>query len=146
MTCKGMPRCPKDCGGPYAPLHRLSTSRLECRSANGCDGPLPEAVYDITCVRCDGLYDDCDLCDGSGRNKVYRCPGSHQSRDVSRAMRAYGWMQRGVMPAPGSYSDQSPSFLAFVHAIEDEINVIRASEERNKQSLHSAMARAKGTG
>ncbi len=111
---------------------------------NGCDSPIEDALYDITCVRCDGLYEDCDLCDGTGRNSVYRCPGSHQTRDVSRAMRAYGWMQRGVLPALGSYSDQSPSFLAFVHAIEDEIGVIRAAEDRDKRSLHAAMSKAKG--
>lgn len=132
-----------DCGGPDAPLHRLSASKKSCRLANGCDEPIKDALYDITCVRCNGLYDDCELCDGTGRTPIHRCPSSHQTPNMARALRAYAWMQKGVLPAAGAYGDQSPSFLAFVHIIEDEIAVIRDSDERSKSSLRAAMASAK---
>lgn len=48
-----------------------------------------------------------------------RCPGSHQTPDISRAIRAWGQLNRySTWPVDGGTQDQAASFLDFLVVIE----------------------------
>lgn len=110
----------RDCGWKDVPdCSRCGGADPEIRRNWGCDEPAVSPVWDIECS-CDGA--GCEECDGEGRRAMYRCPGSmlreaEQStvRAIGKAMRAYGFLDaHGILPAPGSLSEQSASFLEFV--------------------------------
>ncbi len=57
---------------------------------------------------------------------MHRCFGHYQTPDVSRALEAYAWLQRGFMPREGGLLDQHPDFVAFVRVFDDELHLARA--------------------
>jgi len=63
---------------------------------------------------------------------MLRCPSSFQSPEISAALRAYGWLKKGFLPAPGTWTDQDPSFLWFVNALENELAAAEHDEEESR--------------
>lgn len=141
MIEKGMPDCPSQCGGPNANLHRLTVDQLAHRKRWGCDFALVSGteVYGITCPVCDGA--GCPVGPNNpanaptcvqGQRPMKRCPGSCQTRDISRALRAYGVLKEfNTWPVPGALCQQSASFVAFVSLLSNEMGFIR-EEQRKK--------------
>ncbi len=99
----------------------------------GCDVPCKKGKYVILCPRCNGTRTQSDGnvcqeidCQSKDRWRGYkimrRCPGSHQTVDVSRALRAWMFLKKyGTWPVVGGTLDQSSSFLAFISEIERSI-------------------------
>ena len=56
---------------------------------------------------------------------MFRCFGHYQTPDVARALEAYGWLQRGVLPRAGGLMDQTADFVAFVRAFDAELQLAR---------------------
>lgn len=126
-------------------LSTLNPEQLSTRLRMGCDVPCSEKEpqYAITCPRCDGELNingrPCPVCAGSrypGRKIMTRCPRSHMTPQISAAMDANAWTKRGIMPAAGSYGDQSPTFLQFSRTFEGEI----AATQREEQEIQRLKA------
>jgi len=98
------------------------------RQAWGCDADAAEDVWTIECVRCGGQSPTCERCAGTGRESGRRCPqfllaGRHDIREV---LRLYAILSsHGLLPNEGGALDQSPSFMAAVRLIDNELAEIR---------------------
>ena len=105
----------------------------------GCDAPCKKGRYTILCPRCDGTRTQVDGrecsepdCQTDGKWRGYkimrRCPGSHQTSDVSRALKAWGMLRRfSTWPVAGGIQDQAAGFIAFIDEIE------RATEDAKRE-------------
>ena len=140
-----MPECPETCGGPDAKLELLTESQLRIRRDHGCDRDISEgsrARYAIKCPVCDGLRVvgvgriECTYCEKEGMFRgfvpIRRCPASHYSPDLTRALNALVFMrcEGGAPPEPGGMLDQSPTFLQFLNVFNAESTMIQR-EQRN---------------
>lgn len=134
---KELPHCPEQCGGPTAGCcDELDSSYRAIRAKYGCDRPAPHARYAITCPECHGSglsgCEACAECKGEGRKLMYRCPASFQTPDVSEALRALAWVERGFLPVEGGIVAQDRSFLWFVDAFKAEL---AAGEREEREEL-----------
>ncbi len=114
----------------------LSADVRVIRRRYGCDEPCKkeDARYVILCPECDGVRPDtCGVCETEGKMRGFkmmvRCPAYFQSRDVSRAMRAYRMMKQGFLPSPGGVTNQPAPFMEFTRVFGDELDRIHAEQE-----------------
>jgi len=52
----------------------------------------------------------------AGAEPSRRCPVA-QMLDVWDVFRSWEWLQRGVMPAPGGWTDQSPVWIELMEVV-----------------------------
>jgi hypothetical protein len=98
--------------------------KLECRKCRyyppeqrvelGCFSALSPSPYEFKgCYICDGANPKCEVCGGSNRWSLDRCPGSQVDRDAMLALQAASFsLEHGVLPSPGGIHDQTMDFLA----------------------------------
>lgn len=97
----------------------------ELRADWGCDAKAERALAAVTCAACDG--NGCDACERTGQVKLYRCPTSHNTREIASAFEALAWTEKGVLPVRGGLCDQSASFVAFSRLVGSERGKIEAA-------------------
>lgn len=105
----------------------------------GCDAPATEAVFAITCPRCDGTDASCERCEGSGKANLYRCPRKVIGDDARRVLRAYRDYERGFLPVEGGMEAQAASFVRCIAVIDAE----RSEIEGERASLRRARGRGR---
>lgn len=114
------------------------------RQNSGCGEPAPEGLYFVTCPECDGGSYDCERCNERGNVTVFPCPRLASGRDALELLRAYGAFERGCMPPPRVWREQSASFADWVNVISGERGVIDAKgaeELKRGEADHSAVHR-----
>jgi hypothetical protein len=116
----------------------LGCREPELRKRWGCDAPAGSPVVRITCTGCAGAGDrdgtECETCNGSGTEPIFRCPQSFSDRDLSEAFSAYNQFDaRGILPAGDAWLGQSAQFCAFVAAVDSERGAIERAHETVSQ-------------
>ncbi len=106
----------------------------ELRMRWGCDSKAPAPVFSRTCPRCSGADMECERCNGSGVDVVYRCPTSQIGPNAMNVMHAYQWSEKGVLPGPGGWTDQSAILLDAFSVIGSERYCIAESERRSREA------------
>lgn len=136
---KNYVECPTRCGGPNANLSALSAEARALRLRVGCDSPCKRPWYAILCPACNGtrVGRDGETCveegciaegEHRGHKEMGRCPGHHQTPDVSRAIRAWRQLREyKTWPVEGGTQDQAASFLDFLVEIEAAVNNAKGS-------------------
>ena len=102
------------------------------RTVWGCDAPVKQATWSTGCEACGGRDPDCDVCNGTGEHKRYRCPSVEMGdgRDVAEIMSAYVMLDRfQLLPRAGGTLDQHPRFIKAVHLIESERAAIQKRDD-----------------
>lgn len=57
-----------------------------------------------------------------------RCPGSMQTPNISRALRAYSFMkEHGILPVAGGMMDQACTYIDFVSEMDAALDEARKS-------------------
>ena len=96
-------------------------------------------MFQTGCPRCDGQHAECELCGGTGKRPIYRCPQAAVGGDthVLAIMDAYYALDRfGVWPAAGGLYDQSPYWLDCVRIIEAERGEIAVEAREQPPPKH----------
>lgn len=104
----------------------------ELRAEWGCDAPAARPVARVTCAACDGS--GCDECEQTGEVKLYRCPTSHNTRDVAAMFEALAWTEKGVLPVAGGLVDQAAGFVAFCRVVSAERGKIERARELAREA------------
>ncbi len=130
---KNYVECPTRCGGPNATLSRLDPETRALRLRVGCDAPCEDPWYAIVCPSCNGtrVGRDGETCrdpdcyaegEHRGRKAMRRCPGSFQTYDIARALRAWTRLKaHNSWPVEGGTMEQCASFLLFLDEIESAV-------------------------
>jgi len=104
----------------------------ELRADWGCDAPAARSVARVTCATCDG--NGCEKCKETGSVLLYRCPTSHNTREIAAAFEAMGWSERGVLPVAGGLLDQAASFVAFCRLVGSERGKIESARRAEEEA------------
>lgn len=78
-------------------------------------------MFEIGCVRCSGDDDDCELCSGSGKEPVYRCPVKLVTPDISYFFKFYAMYKQGYLPVAGGVLDQASLFMQAAAIVDKEV-------------------------
>jgi len=98
------------------------------------DGKGARPLFAITCSACSGSKHDCEVCLGSGEERVYQCPGTLRSIHVNEALRAFASHDHGVLPDPGSLYEQSAPFVDVVGIISSESARLQRESMRHSRA------------
>lgn len=103
-------------------------SGLLCKSCgNECrDLPTEAEPIEIECVVCDGLDDDCEACNRTGRMPIRTCPREFIGAIVTRAVNMISHAMQGSFPVTGGVLDQSAQFIRAMDYLRAQHNRIDA--------------------
>ena len=107
----------------------------ELRELLGCVEPAAEAVADILCSRCDGTdVARCEVCDGEGREMIYRCPRALVEREYVELLPYLLFANEGQWPVAGGMLEQSPQFIRAVMEYRRELAEWQENQERKRRA------------
>lgn len=75
---------------------------------------------------------DCAYCKGEKRLRVVRCPRRCRTPEVSEALRAYVWMEKGFLPTGSGWLDLPRS---GVQAVEWVSRLVAFHERRKAEKI-----------
>lgn len=84
----------------------------------GCDAPTANAQLLIPCVRCGGLEDRCDVCQGLGFEGIHRCP---RTFDLGQSFETLWCVAQypGALPCAGGLRDQPAPYIAALCLVQN---------------------------
>ena len=84
------------------------------RQSWGCDEEIDEGVAEVEgCYRCNGGNPECEVCEGSDRWVIKRCPNSVIDPKAAEVCRHVSFLiaQISILPVAGGLRDQSALFM-----------------------------------
>lgn len=100
------PRPPQTCA-------RCRTSP-ELRKEWGCDEPAARSTWTLTCWRCGGEDEKCEVCAGRREVDQFRCPQSMAGPHERAVCASADLLEVGILPVAGGWEDQAATFCDAV--------------------------------
>lgn len=90
----------------------------EARKAWGCEQDTEFPQFELPfCLRCNGTNAECEMCHGSARVPIFRCPLALVGSEHYEMVSLFSHYQRGFLPDAGGILDQAPAFLDGVRLL-----------------------------
>lgn len=97
----------------------------------GCDGPVSYPVLQIECPVCGNQpAPECDFCEAGIKN-YFECPHRLITPTSIRAIQLYVQLQKGILPAPGGWYQQTPPYIRFMTHL-SQLAAQYEAEQRNQ--------------
>lgn len=95
------------------------------RAERGCDEPTERVQFEIDCPSCRGEDAKCPDCEGYGKQQFHRCMHSMFGQQHLDIVRSVPFLECGVLPCAGGWTDQSATWVDAVGIVRSEIDAYR---------------------
>lgn len=68
----------------------------------------------------------CEHCESHGKIEFFRCKRSFARVDFDDVIRSFFWLEKGLLPGPGGWCDQSAQWVEAVEIVGREVEEYRA--------------------
>jgi len=87
----------------------------------------------IGCTACSGTRADCNVCDGTGEEPIFRCAGAFRDPEISAFLGALSDYENGVLPDPGGMSAQTAPFVELLRVATAERSAVMAERLKDME-------------